>query len=410
MRSAAAGKPEKKFSIVREELRRAWLDLKGGTLTPQRAALAIALGTFIGSQFYLTGFHTPLVLGLCVYLQLDARLGWIASNVSLPFFAPFLWWGEIAVGRFLRTGERPTIALAEMGGGVSEVLARFAGDWLAGAPVVGLGLAVLGFAITYGAVASKRALWPSDGKRAPYRLPDNAPPWVKAVERTALRYLPPEDSTAKQRTRFHYVRVKLLMDPVAKMIAELAGTIDGGLGELTDIGAGAGQLPILLHELGLAGRVHGVDWDEAKIEDAKAAARGRGDDLVPIDASFIVGDARDAALSPSDTVTLIDLLHYFRDEEQERILRNAASAVRPGGRILIRQPDTARGWRSFVTAAEERFFTLVRFNRGARVRFRPASASTAILDAMGFSCDVRPAWGKTPFSNVLIVGTRPQKG
>jgi SAM-dependent methyltransferase len=198
----------------------------------------------------------------------------------------------------------------------------------------------------------------------------------------------------------------MLSDPIALMLAEYARSVEGGLGELCDIGTGAGLLPILLHELGLCGRVHGVDWDDAKIGDAEAAARGREGGPPELEARFFKGDARDAELPPSDTVMLIDLLHYFKPEEQEKILRNAASAVRPGGRILIREADTERGWRSTMTLAEERFFTLVRFNRGERVRFLPASQRVKILTELGFSCEVRPAWGKTPFSNVLILGTR----
>lgn len=404
MAQSTKGAKEKKFSLFREELRRVWKDLRGGALTPRRAAISVALGLFIGSQ-PIFGCHTPLVIAICLWFQLDAAVAWIASNVSNPFFAPFLMTGEVQVGAYLREGTFLHLDQEVMRDGF-QVISKFAGYLFLGSPFVGLALAGAGAALTFGGVAAKRSIWPADGKREPYRLPDNAPPWVKAVERTASRYVPPEDSTPQQRTRFHYVRVKMLSDPIALMLAEYARSVPGGLGELCDIGTGAGQLPILLHELGLCGRVHGADWDEAKIEDAKAAARGRGEDPPPLDASFWKADARDADLPPSDTVLLIDLLHYFKPEEQEKILRNAASAVRPGGRILIREADTERGWRSTMTLAEERLFTLVRFNRGERVRFLPASARVKILEEMGFSCEVRPAWGKTPFSNVLILGTR----
>ncbi|MBK8253356.1 MAG: DUF2062 domain-containing protein [Polyangiaceae bacterium] len=397
-------KTEKKFSLFREELKRVWKDLRGGALTPRRAALSVALGLFIGSQ-PIFGCHTPLVIGICLWFQLDAALAWVASNVSNPFFAPFLMTGEVQVGAYVREGQFIYLDKEVMRDGF-QVISKFTGYLFIGSPFVGLGLALIGALVTYGGVAAKRAIWPSDGKREPYRLPNNAPAWIQATERTAGRYVPPEDSTPQQRTRFHYVRIKLLTDPIAQMVAEYARGIKGGLGELCDIGTGAGQLPILLHELGLAGNVHGVDWDDAKINDANAAARGRDNDPPPITADFFKGDARDATLPPSDTVLLIDLLHYFKPEEQEQILRNAAGAVRPGGRILIREADTERGFRSFMTLAEERFFTLVRFNRGERVHFLPAKTRTKILEEMGFTCEVRPAWGKTPFSNVLILGTR----
>jgi SAM-dependent methyltransferase len=398
--------PEKKFSMFREELTRVLKDLRGGALTPRRAAISVALGLFIGSQ-PIFGCHTPLVIAICLWFQLDAALAWIASNVSNPFFAPFLMTGEVQVGAYLRRGSFLHLDQEVMRDGF-QVISKFAGYLFLGSPFVGLALAGVGAGLTLGGVAAKRAIWPSDGKREPYRLPDNAPPWVKAVERTAGRYVPPEDSTPQQRTRFHYVRIKMLSGPIALMLAEYARSVEGGLGELCDVGTGAGQLPILLHELGLAGRVHGVDWDEAKIADAQAAAKGRGDAPPPLDAHFFQGDAREAELPASDSVLLIDLLHYFRPEEQEKIVRNAASAVRTGGRVLIREADTEQGWRSFMTLAEERFFTLVRFNRGERVRFLPARARVKILEEMGFSCEIRPAWGKTPFSNVLILGTRKE--
>src|SRR5262249_31323494 len=102
-----------------------------------------------------------------------------------------------------------------------------------------------------------------------------------------------------------------------------------------------------------------------------------------------------------------DLLHYFKIEEQNAIVDRAARAVRPGGRLLVRDADAERGWRSFATLVEERIFTALRFNRGERVRFRPARGIVERLARSGLKCRVLPAWGKTPFANVLIVGQRP---
>ena len=118
------------------------------------------------------------------------------------------------------------------------------------------------------------------------------------------------------------------------------------------------------------------------------------------------GDARTADVPPSDTVLLIDLLHYFTVEEQDAILRRAAGAVRVGGRLLVREADTERGWRSWMTLLEEKVFTTLRFNRGERVKFRASKDLAAVMEAEGLSVEIVPAWGKTPFSNVLLIGTR----
>lgn len=382
--------------------------MRGDAMSPARGAAAVALGLFIGSQ-PIFGCHTPLVLLLCLYFRLDAAIAWVASNVSNPFFAPALLTLEVQVGAWLRTGAPLRLDQAVTHAGAWS---RFAGYMFLGAPVVGLTLAVLGGAATWAGVRGKRVFFPATGRRVePYRLPDDAPPWVKAVERVATRYVPLglEGSTPAQRTRFHYVRTKLLGDPVARMIADLGGDADGVLGEVLDIGTGAGQLPILLLELGRATRARGVDWDGDKIADAvKAAGAHEGVDALA--ATFTRGDARTSVDGDADTVLLIDLLHYFKLEEQDAILSRAAGAVRPGGRLVVREADTERGWRTAATLLEERVFTALRFNRGERVKFRAAREVVAKLAALGFSCRVTPAWGKTPFANVLIVATRRPDG
>ncbi|WP_437503675.1 DUF2062 domain-containing protein [Sorangium sp. So ce1099] len=410
-----------KYSPLREEVRRAWRELRGSELSAGRTAVAVAIGLFIGSQ-PIFGCHTPLVLLLCLWFRLDAAIAWVAANISNPLFAPALLTAEVQVGAYLRTGS--WLRLHEKMSW-AQALSEFPEYMFLGAPVVGIALAAVGGGLIFAMVALKRRRAPSlqGSKIEPYRLPESAPPWVHAVERVAARYSPPEGATPAQRTRFHYVRFKLLGDPVARLIADIAGDRPAALGEVLDMGTGAGQLPILLLELGRAARVRGFDWDRAKIDDALRASGGGSGAAQPLSsgspgrsdgprvasalpAEFWCADAREAELGEADTVLLIDLLHYFRVEEQDAILRRAAAAVRPGGRLLVREADTERGLRSSVTLLEERIFTALRFNRGERVRFRPAREIVALLEQLGFSCETRPAWGKTPFSNVLIVGTR----
>lgn len=388
-----------KFSLFREELRRAWRELRGGRLSPARGAAAVALGLFIGSQ-PIFGFHFPVILALCLWLRLDALLAYVAANISNPFLAPLLLTVEVEVGAMVRSYGRARPRF-------DRVLDRasaydFAGDLAAGAPLVGLLLALIGGALTFVVLDVARRSRPAGKPPEPYRLPEDAPPWMHAVERVAARYAPPDGATAVERSRFHYVRTKLLGDPVAKMIADIAGDAPGVLGEVLDIGTGRGQLPILLLELGRATRARGMDWDDQKIAAGRRAAAVSPS--LPVE--LVRGDARAVEGAPADTVMLIDLLHYFTLEEQDEILRRAASMVREGGRILVREADTERGLRSAVTLLEERMFTAIRFNRGERVLFRPARELAARLTEAGLLCEVRPAWGRTPFSNVLVIGTK----
>ena len=390
-------------SLLWEELRRVWRTLRGSSLSPARAAAATALGLFIGSQ-PIFGCHTPIVLALCVWLELDAAICWVAANISNPFFAPFLISAEVQLGAYLRTGARVpfTAEMAKRAG-----ISGFAGYAFLGAPAIGLGLAIIGATLVYVGMSIRRAFGPIT-PRPPYRLPDNAPSWWHAAERLALRYAPRYETVPAERGRFHYVRVKLQSDPICRLVADIAGARDGALGQVLDIGTGRGQMALMLLELGRATSAHGFDWDAAKIAEANAAAKVEGTGHRPLAATFTQGDATQTELEPADTVLIIDVIHYLTLAEQDDLLRRAARAVRPGGRLLVREADTERGWRSWITLGEELFFTAVRFNKGARVKFRPAREIAAVLGGEGLRCEIRPAWGKTPFCNVLILGQRPE--
>ncbi|MDH6251321.1 glycosyltransferase involved in cell wall biosynthesis [Chryseobacterium sp. H1D6B] len=67
-------------------------------------AFSIALGVFIGlSPFW--GFHTLLVISLAVLFKLNKVLAFVASNVSLPPFIPFLIAGSLFLGAPFVHGE-----------------------------------------------------------------------------------------------------------------------------------------------------------------------------------------------------------------------------------------------------------------------------------------------------------------
>jgi uncharacterized protein (DUF2062 family) len=93
---------------AKQRIRDAWRRLRGGDLTPARAAFSVAVGIAIGVT-PLWGLHWLLVLGVCLPLRLDAGVAYLASNVSLPFIAPFITSTEIAVGARVLTGTWPEI-------------------------------------------------------------------------------------------------------------------------------------------------------------------------------------------------------------------------------------------------------------------------------------------------------------
>ena len=347
----------------------AWTRLRGGELTPVRAAASVAVGLAVGLT-PLYGLHFWIVVAICVPLRLDAALAYLAANISLPFISPFILLAEVELGSWARTGHFLALTADEA---KARALGELVKELVVGTAILSPAGALVGGVVTWGVASRAR------GAKAKTALEE-------AIERVAKRY------AGGRRAAYHYVRGKLASDPVAARIAGL-----GALGEVVDVGCGRGQLAVLLLEAGVASAVRGMDWDAVKVADAERAATG-------LQAAFTSGDMREAAIAACDTVLFVDVLHYLTDAEQDALLARAADAAR--ARVVIRDLDPDRGWRSAVTRTQERITTSLGYNRGARVNVRPIERLVAPLRARGFEVRVSPCWGATPFANVLVVAER----
>jgi cyclopropane fatty-acyl-phospholipid synthase-like methyltransferase len=192
-----------------------------------------------------------------------------------------------------------------------------------------------------------------------------------------------------------YVAGKLRADPVASRVVALGR--EKNLGRVVDIGCGRGQLAVALLESGVASSVRGIDWDGAKVAAARMASRG-------LDVDLAVGDVRTWRIPPCDTVIVIDVLHYLAEADQNALVVRAAKAA--SRMVLVRELDPDRGWRSALTRAQEAVTTTFGYNTGERLVYRSIAAITSALEMHGFRTSVEPAWGSTPFANVLVVALR----
>jgi uncharacterized protein (DUF2062 family) len=356
---------------LRAQFGRLWHRLRGGELSRGRTAASVSVGLFIGS-LPLYGLHLPLCLAVCVPLRLDAVVAYLAANISNPLFAPFLVMSEVEVGSLLLTGHAVPYDLAK---------ARhtgFSGFMLqagVGSIVVGAVLAALGALIVV-LVARRRAARQTE--------------LSQAVDRTIRRY---RDAHRRHRV---YVTLKLRSDPVVQALAALPGSF----GSVLDAGAGRGQFGLLLMELGRADAVRGFDLEAEKVGAANIAAGG--------EASFEQGDLSTARFAESDTVLLLDVLHYLPRPDQDSVLERAAAAVRPGGRLIVR--EVGRGAGSFFTKFFERIGKRLEMNRGRTLEFRALDETIDRLERLGLSCRFEDASHGTPMSNALIVAERPSAG
>lgn len=203
-------------------------------------------------------------------------------------------------------------------------------------------------------------------------------------------------------TRFlrGYAGSKLRSDPVYDAVASRLASHPQ---PIFDLGCGIGLLGFYLRETGIDAPVRGVDHDAKKV--AAAAAIGKRYDGL----DFRAGDAREP-LPAGLNVVALDILHYFTDSEQDTILESIAVAVPPGGVAIIRDAVRDGSLRYRLTAAQETFSRLIRWLKAERLNFPTRNQIERPFDARGYSKEVIPLWGRTPFNNYLFVFRRPGGG
>jgi uncharacterized protein (DUF2062 family)/trans-aconitate methyltransferase len=362
--------------------------------TPGRQAGAVALGVIIGcTPFY--GLHLALSALFAKLLRLNIVLTYLAAHISLPGTLPFMIFGEIQIGRWLRGGGALPLHIAKLRGLEPWEYWQFGIDLLVGSAVVGVTLAIPLALLTYRvAVARKKE-----------------PKVHDLLEETAYRYL------GNGMFDWELVRAKLRHDPVYLQVLR-QGLLPSG-GRLLDLGCGRGILMSLLvtardrynrelHPEGWAPppadlKLHGI---ETRPKAARAARAALGDE-----ARIDIADLNDSDLPSARTVLLLDVLHYLPAEAQEDLLRKITQALEPGGVLLIRDADADAGWRFTATRIQERACAMARRHWKQRFHYRSAQEWRRLLEDAGFTVDLQPMGMGTPYGNVLLTAkldSRPQ--
>ncbi|HJT18686.1 MAG TPA: class I SAM-dependent methyltransferase [Thermoanaerobaculia bacterium] len=190
------------------------------------------------------------------------------------------------------------------------------------------------------------------------------------------------------------MRAKLATDPVYGAAFERLR--DSPL-PLFDVGCGIGLFETYLRSRGFTQPIFGVDHDERKIRIAQQC-------VADANTAFKVGDAR--TFGSSGNVVLIDVLHYFNDEDQQAILQNASNS---SGMILIRDGIRDGSLRYRATYAQETLARAGGWLKAERLNF-PTRQSIERSFNGAFSCEVVPMFGRSPFNNYLFVFRRSSDG
>jgi 2-polyprenyl-6-hydroxyphenyl methylase/3-demethylubiquinone-9 3-methyltransferase len=155
-------------------------------------------------------------------------------------------------------------------------------------------------------------------------------------------------------------------------------------GFIVDLGCGHGLFACVLREGSPTRRVLGIDLDPRKIGVARAAVR----DTQWL--RFEVGDIVSEAPPKCDAVTIVDVLYLLPFEQQEQVLRNAASALGEGGPLIVKAQERRLDPRYALTYGQELITVSLGLTRGGRERFffPTRDAATAMFERAGFVVDV----------------------
>ena len=172
-------------------------------------------------------------------------------------------------------------------------------------------------------------------------------------------------------------------------------------GFIVDLGCGHGLFACVMREASPTRRVLGIDLDERKIEVARKAIR----DTQWL--RFEVGNIVTDTPPKCDGVTIVDVLYLLPFDQQEQVLKNAASALGEGGPLVVKSQERRLDPRYALTYAQEIVTVSLGFTRGGRDRFFFPSREEALamFERAGFVVDV-VEMHRRPYTDVVYLARK----
>ena len=194
---------------------------------------------------------------------------------------------------------------------------------------------------------------------------------------------------------YFYAMGKIALDPAYPAVVSL---LRDSQRPLLDLGCGMGLLAAYLRANGHRAPILGFDVDEEKIGVAQRVLSG-------VRYRFHAEDAMNFPAHCGDVV-MLDVLHYFSDQDQQRLLGKIAASIAPRGIALIRLALNESTWRFVATELEEWFVGVSRWIPNCGWNFPTCDEVFLPFNRERFAGDVRPMWGVTPFNSYLFTFRR----
>ena len=174
-------------------------------------------------------------------------------------------------------------------------------------------------------------------------------------------------------------------------------------GRVLEIGCGHGLFALYLALASPDREVYGVDIDRGKLADAELASHGIGNVVfggVPL-------DWLPAGEWP--TVAIVDVLYLLGADAGRRLLAEAAAAIAPGGRLIVKEIDTRPRWKYRLAVGQELAATRVaRVTAGATVEFLAPDDMEAVMAGAGLRVTRHRIDRGYPHPHLLLLGERPR--
>ncbi len=166
-------------------------------------------------------------------------------------------------------------------------------------------------------------------------------------------------------------------------------------GTILDIGCGFGLFSLYYAQLFPAARFRGIDLDARRVALASDAARRLG----LTNTSYAVGDAREYRADAEHAAAyMLDIVHHVPPETVPPLLSELHKAIRPGGRLIVKDVDTQPAYKRWFTHALD----LLMSPRSV-IHYWPAGELQALLERVGFRVYRHLMVDILPYPHVLYV-------
>ncbi len=171
-------------------------------------------------------------------------------------------------------------------------------------------------------------------------------------------------------------------------------------GTILDLGSGFGLFSLYYAQILPNARFRGVDLNRRRVEMAKRAALRLG----VANVTYEVGDA--TAWRADDEYAaayMLDIVHHIDEESVRPLLEQLWKALRPGGRLIVKDVDTRPTYKRWFTYLLDRLMT----SRGV-IRYWSADELQRLLEGVGFQVHRHLMVDYLPYPHVLYICQREE--